>query len=109
MRCRNSSVLARSSASESSFISGSSALMARTFGISDLTTRSFLVPKTLPNRVLIKRKVLERAARPTYILSLAYWMPTAEDRPGAGYALLRHVGDALIFAVIFPSTHAHFL
>jgi hypothetical protein len=46
--------------------------------------------------VLIKRKVLRRAARPTYVLSLAYSMRAAENRPGAGCALLRHVGDGML-------------
>src|SRR5438045_3648667 len=43
MRCRNSSVLARSSASVSFWISGSSALIASTFGISALMPRSVIV------------------------------------------------------------------
>src|SRR5258708_33310868 len=64
MRCRNSSVLARISASVSFWISGSSALMAWTFGISALMTRSFFVPKTLPNRVLIKLEFLQRGRTP---------------------------------------------
>ena len=52
----------RALASVSFCISGSSALMACTFGISALISRSFLVPKTLPNSVLIKPEVLQRAA-----------------------------------------------
>src|SRR6266849_3388975 len=68
MRCRNSSVLARSSSSVSFWISGSSALMAWTFGLSDLMTRSFFVPKTLPKRVLIKLEFLQGAARPRVLL-----------------------------------------
>jgi hypothetical protein len=52
--------LARSSSSESFSICGSSALIAPTFGISDLMTRSFLVPKTLPKSWLIKAEVLQR-------------------------------------------------
>src|SRR5277367_2420606 len=56
MRARNSAVLARSLSSESFCISGSRALIAATRGCNRLTSRSFFVPKTLPNKVLIKRE-----------------------------------------------------
>src|SRR5579872_1136310 len=46
MRVRNSSVLARSSSSESFWIPGSSALMVATAGVKRLMARSFAVPKT---------------------------------------------------------------
>ena len=47
MRSRNSAVLARSSSSESRLISGSSALIGATIGVSRLRMRSFEVPKIL--------------------------------------------------------------
>src|SRR6476660_4519738 len=53
MRLRNSSVLARSCSSESSFVSGSSALMRSTSGIRRFISRSLLVPKTLAINLLI--------------------------------------------------------
>src|SRR5438477_597344 len=60
MRWRNSSVLARSSASDSFFIAGSSALISSTCGSRRFTSRSFFVPKTLATKVLIKSGFLQR-------------------------------------------------
>src|SRR5580658_1124038 len=60
MRARNSAVLPRSTSSESFCISASSELIAATRGWRRLTSRSFLVPKTLPNKVLIKTEILQR-------------------------------------------------
>src|SRR5271168_802618 len=74
MRDRNSSVLARSSSSESFCISGSRALIAATRGSRRLTSRSFLVPKTLPSKVLIKTEILQGTLVPDVSKSLAHSM-----------------------------------
>ncbi len=87
MRARNSAVLARSWSSESFCISGSSALMAATRGCKRLISRSFLVPKTLPNKVLIKKRNLRSEEEAEVTLEAESVIASAPVREAASVAV----------------------